>query len=154
MFGQAVPAHLNTRQMQLKREDSQSVGAWQQAYHAAVNRGGVRPDLVLDRVVVLVLVGCQDAVDLAANQPRLHCDLAAITLHQAMYYSRGGLNMVSGGVNAQDCNRLSAHGCAGQTYVWAADMQAATGTHVDGVVAEVLAGVAELQQHAVRDRLA
>jgi hypothetical protein len=53
---------------------------WQQAHHAAVNRRWVRSDLVLDRVVVLVLVGCKDAVDLATNQPGLNRDLAAIAL--------------------------------------------------------------------------
>ncbi len=51
-------------------------------HHAGVDGRGVRPDLVLHSVVVLRLVRRQDAVDLAANEPRLHRNLAAVTLRK------------------------------------------------------------------------
>lgn len=48
--------------------------------HAGVDRGGVWPNLVLNGVSVLLLVPRQQSVDLASDQPRLHCDAATISL--------------------------------------------------------------------------
>jgi hypothetical protein len=55
------------------------------ANHAAINGGGVRPDLVLHRVLMLVLVRSQYAVHLTANESGLHGNGAAIILQM-----RGG----------------------------------------------------------------
>lgn len=41
------------------------------------------PPVYLDGVVALLGVVGQDLVDLAPNEARLHCDLAAIALHHA-----------------------------------------------------------------------
>mmetsp|Transcript_6282 Transcript_6282/g.21566 ORF Transcript_6282/g.21566 Transcript_6282/m.21566 type:complete len:564 (+) Transcript_6282:1578-3269(+) len=48
--------------------------------HARVDGGGIGPDLVLLRGVVLLVVGREDAVHLPANQPRFHRHRRAITV--------------------------------------------------------------------------
>jgi hypothetical protein len=53
------------------------------ADHAAVDRRGVRADLVLHRGLVALVVRGEDAVDLAADEARLDGDGAAVALHAA-----------------------------------------------------------------------